>query len=903
MISFRNKLKPVYRACFGTLTVFFIFLAAVSCFYPVVRAQAVDVGSSGIGEMLFGNFNNSLDFGGFKDFLDAAGGVGGVGGAHLTKEEMYAIKETLIKAQFSDVGFIETLRSSSLTGQAAADALIKYANTNPEFAQYIYGNGSKNINNYAKTVAGKADLKSLQTQTANGVSGGVALTQNSNGSLTKKSADDLAAKYTSKDDYANALKSLNNGYTYTAGQIFYNGVYDTVATEAANSIGKPSISSDDSPACDSVLLDGKNPNAADWNSEGTPSSSGSGSGSGSGGGSGSGSGTAVSSTCTSYTYSSWGACSNGNQARTIASQTPSGCTDTSSATLKQTCVAVKPVVTNTTNAAQSVADVVLSVSTLRTVACQYSLTSSFSYGGGTTFGTTGNYIHNTALSGMANGSHTYYVICQDDLTGGMSDTVTVAFTVTLPTGVAPTVNNITPPTQTTASSNLSVTTDPGAVCRYQKDNATFAFDSGIAMAATNNNHSHEASIASLGNGTYTFYVICKDISTGVASAAKQVVTIINYLPNDTNAPELKNMTLGYQTTSSPVISVTTNFDSTCQYSAAIFSYGSGTQFATDGSVDHSTQLSGIGNGQHGYYVICKRTSNNAVSAAGYQIIFTVKTGNDTGTCVTLSSNDRQNNSDRASSGDTSSNTVYPWQSVETGTREKFTKVDWYAGYQFTPEKDGKVTQLCGYFDSGVANKVSLFNGAYSEIASAQITGTGKWECADVSPAAVVADGRYYVITRANNTPIYFEYKSGLLPVDAGNIVIEAGIRQTFIQGKFKTDIVKYDYMIFGLVDVKINFGGNSTSGPKIASVGPSGTVYASSASIIAQTKDDATCSFDRDDVDYSKMKYSLPKISAGSFNQKICGLEEGDYTFYVRCQNNSDGANDASAAAQFTVEQ
>ena len=352
-----------------------------------------------------------------------------------------------------------------------------------------------------------------------------------------------------------------------------------------------------------------------------------------------------------------------------------------------------------------------------------------------------------------------------------------------------------------------------------------------------------------------------------------------------------------------MLSVNTNFDSTCQYGTSTFSFGRGTYFTTDGAADHSVKLSGIANGQHSYYVICKRTSNNAVSPQGYQIIFTVNAAGDANACLTLSSNDRQSDSDRASSGDTGSDTVYPWQSVETGTREKFTKVDWYAGYQFTPEKDGQVTQLCGYFDSGVTNKVSLFNGAYSEIASAQIAGTGKWKCANISPTAVVADGRYYVITRANNTPIYFEYKSGLLPADAGDVVIEAGIRQTFIQGKFKTDIVKYDYMVFGLVDVKISFGDTSTSGPKIDSVGPTGTIYGSSTSIIAQTKDDATCSFDRDDVDYSKMKYSLSKISAGSFGQKICGLEDGDYTFYVRCKNNASGADNASEAVQFTVEQ
>ena len=41
--------------------------------------------------------------------------------------------------------------------------------------------------------------------------------------------------------------------------------------------------------------------------------------------------------CTSYTYSAWGTCVSGQQSRTIATQSPSGCTDTSSAVLVQTC--------------------------------------------------------------------------------------------------------------------------------------------------------------------------------------------------------------------------------------------------------------------------------------------------------------------------------------------------------------------------------------------------------------------------------------------------------------------------------------------------------------------------------------------------------------------------------------
>jgi phosphatidylethanolamine-binding protein (PEBP) family uncharacterized protein len=560
-----------------------------------------------------------------------------------------------------------------------------------------------------------------------------------------------------------------------------------------------------------------------------------------------------------------------------------------------------PVITNKTVAFQNTLPAAILLTTTRNADCKYKsgTFTDFTDAAAVKFSATPATTHAAQLSGLADGSYTYNVICSDTASGKKNDPAfEVKFTVS---AAIPDISSNTPAVQTGSDSKLSVTTVRPADCQYKKD-ITFDFGAGAALPAANNNLSHEISISTLADGTYSFHVVCVDKSSN-RSAEKVIETKIDTPVIDIEAPVVTNRTVGYQTVNDPVLWVETSKDSECEYSAGLFDWGEGTKFKDDGVIVHKTELSDLPNGQHGYYVICNRLSNNKTSPKGYQIIFTVNTVADTGVCASLVSNDRKNDSNR-DSRNIGADSVYPWQSVETGTREIFAKVDWYGGYQFTSEKDGQVTQLCGYFDTGVKNKIALYNGTFSELASTEITGDGKWKCADVDPVEIKMDGRYYVITRVKNNSMYFEYnESGLFPVDAGGVVIESGIRQTFVNGKFKTDIVKYDYMIFGLVDVKINFKPLINSGPEITSVGPSGTVYDSNTSITASTEAGSTCRFGREDVDYADMPYSLPKVTEGSYSQKVCGLEDGNYTFYVRCEDVSGEENNASKPLRFMVEQ
>ena len=560
-----------------------------------------------------------------------------------------------------------------------------------------------------------------------------------------------------------------------------------------------------------------------------------------------------------------------------------------------------PTVANTTGASFTTATTTLSVNTNTPSKCEYNESGGFSFGSGTLFSTTGSYSHNTSLAGLANGTHTYYAVCKDNATGAVSTALRITFTVNLADSAnAPTIISITTVTQTGNSPVLAVTTDIPATCQY-KQGSTFTYGGGSPMTAASEGYSHSVSISSLADAAYNFYVVCKSNDTAAISTAKLISTTLDRPDVNSSEPKITNTTVGYQTVNDPTLSLTTDIASTCQYKTSSFTYGGGTAFSTTGSTNHNVKLSNIDDGTYSYYVVCKASTSGVVNASAFQISFTTNVKAAADNCADLSSNDRQNDGDRSDSNTKDDNTNYLWQAVESGKREKFDQVDWFAGYQFSLNEDGYATELCGYFEDGETNNVILFNGSYKALATAKVTGTGSWECTNIDKVKLSADTRYYVITQVENQAIYYEYKSGFLPVDTGNAVIEAGIRQT-VNSTFNKDIVKYDYMIFGLVDVKISYATDVTKGPKITSTGPSGTVNDSSAYISVEADKNSTCRFDRDDVDYKDMSYTLQQAANGTYSQLVCNLHAGDFTFYVRCADKDGKENDASTAVEFTVE-
>ena len=568
-----------------------------------------------------------------------------------------------------------------------------------------------------------------------------------------------------------------------------------------------------------------------------------------------------------------------------------------------------PVVTSSMDAEEfAIANPILKVTSDRPAECEYKKDAVFAIGSGTKFDTTGNYIHNTQLTGLDENdgkAHVYYVVCKDKSTCATNAAgVKIQFKIKL-TGVAPKIASTTPATQTAANPTLSITTDIPSKCQYKKVSndgtvAKFVYDDGTGTQFTNDqeySHTLPLSLADYPDGKYTFQVACKGISTGEAITFADA--IVTTLTRSTVGPTISNTTAANQTTNTPVLSVITGTTAICQYKeGANFVFGDTTaaQFTTDGTAGataHSSTLPPLADGQHTFYVVCKDVATGIANATGTQIIFTVAAT--PMTCANLNSNDKLSDNEREAEEQDDSDSKYLWRSVESGTRDKFAKVDWYAGYQFTPTDDGQVTQLCGYFGDGNNNKITLYNGAYKEIASAQVAGEDGWKCVNITPVQVKTDKRYYVIARMKDNPIYYEYKAGLLPRDAETATVDAGIRQLATES-FGNNIKKYDYMVFGLVDVKIKLAEANTTGPEVSSP----AISTSDGVISVQTNIDATCRFDRDDVAYSSMRYTFSKTSAKLHEQKLCNLESGPFTFYVRCKGTT-GENNASTPIQFEV--
>lgn len=401
-------------------------------------------------------------------------------------------------------------------------------------------------------------------------------------------------------------------------------------------------------------------------------------------------------------------------------------------------------------------------------------------------------------------------------------------------------------------------------------------------------------------GSQTRSIVSKS-PTGCTDTSSAVFTQSCAPDCAVHAPVVSNTTAAEQNTANPILSVVTDRPANCEYNAnGGFVFGAGTAFSATGGYNHNAGLTNIAVGEKTYYAICKDSATGCFSAP-VKIDFTITSVGQEGECADLVSNDRKNNANRSHWGNQNLNSAYLWQAVETGTRDKFDKVDWHAGYQFTPEKDGKVNQLCGNFAAGTANRVSLYDGSYAELAGVKITGNDRWECADIAPVEIKTDRRYYVIARIDNNPVYFEYKSGMMPKRTGNAVIEAGIRQSTGQQAFDYEIRKYDYMIFGLVDARVSWSPATLTGPAFIAANPSGAVSGDVAVLSLTTSGAAECRFGREDVDYGQMSYLMGKTAADSFAQKVCGLEPGDYTFYARCKNASGAENNTSAEIQFTV--
>jgi M6 family metalloprotease-like protein len=144
---------------------------------------------------------------------------------------------------------------------------------------------------------------------------------------------------------------------------------------------------------------------------------------------------------------------------------------------------------------------------------------------------------------------------------------------------------------------------------------------------------------------------------------------------------------------------------------------------------------------------------------------------------------------------------YPWKENENGAL--YTGFSWnYAlGYQFTPQKDGFVTQLGGLFDG--TKTVRLFHLATGEqLAETQVVSVNAWSYSDVSPVLVVAGETYTVAAYLAGSGGSYRTNIVTFPQTYGDIVIEGS---TYAYTGTNPDVRPtntYPYNMYGQVDIK-----------------------------------------------------------------------------------------------------
>lgn len=163
----------------------------------------------------------------------------------------------------------------------------------------------------------------------------------------------------------------------------------------------------------------------------------------------------------------------------------------------------------------------------------------------------------------------------------------------------------------------------------------------------------------------------------------------------------------------------------------------------------------------------------------------------------------------------------PWQSNEVGTL--YTNIAWNytMGYHFTPQKNGQITKLGGFFNG--PKNVYLWNKSTGALlAQASVSSSNSWNYTSIAPVNVLAGVTYTVAAEIGGSG--GSYRNGVTPTfpqTYGDITIEA---TTYIGGSGRP-INSVISTMYGQADIEfVPDGSVSTNEPPIADAGSDKTV-------------------------------------------------------------------------------
>jgi len=93
-----------------------------------------------------------------------------------------------------------------------------------------------------------------------------------------------------------------------------------------------------------------------------------------------------------------------------------------------------------------------------------------------------------------------------------------------------------------------------------------------------------------------------------------------------------------------------------------------------------------------------------------------------------------------------------------------------------------------------------------------------------------------------------------------------------------------------------------TTPPIVIAVGPTGTLYTSSATLNATTDESAICKYSASNVAYDSMGDAMTHVGGNVHQASLTGLASGSYTYYFRCKDTAGNENTTTVYTTFSVD-
>ncbi|HIG97518.1 MAG TPA: hypothetical protein HA230_04195 [Candidatus Aenigmarchaeota archaeon] len=215
-----------------------------------------------------------------------------------------------------------------------------------------------------------------------------------------------------------------------------------------------------------------------------------------------------------------------------------------------------------------------------------------------------------SAANVVDGNYTFFANSTDNLSTYGTFNSTMVVTFTSDTG-APSITGSGPSgTITSTTPALLVNTSEPATCKFDNSSTTY---SSMAYAMTGTSLTHNYTLWTLSDGTYTFYVRCQD-AIGNAMTASETISFTK----STTAPVISSVANSTVTAYSAIINWTTDTSS-----SSIVEYGTNTSSMISSAeydivprvTSHSVALNNLEKGTLYYYrVVSKDASGNRVNS-------------------------------------------------------------------------------------------------------------------------------------------------------------------------------------------------------------------------------------------------------------------------------------------------